>query len=448
MHRFVLSLAFLATAALPARAHFIWIVPDGDKAKVVFSDSLEPDPNVPLDKIATMSLWIRGGDGQLSKVSWTKTAGSLNLATTGEGDRILGGACRYGVITRGGKTFLLNYYPKYIPSGAKHAKAWDKLPLEILPGEAGHFTVLFNGKPAANAEVVILAAGDKKIDPLTTNGDGSFTVKTATPGVYGIRARHIEATPGTFEGEKYEEVRHYATLVFTANKAGAQSEVREAAALALNRPDADPAATKLLSDARAARANWDRFAGFSADAEVNFDGKVFKSKVEVDATGKVKFEDLDKSTEGWAKRTLASIVGHRIGGAGSLETPCAFADKDERHPLGRLINVLSDELHSSYRIRDRQIMVVNRTQGESRFSITMQENRTNAENRFLPASFVVHYWDAKTGELTRTEANLQTWTRVGAYDLPVTARVITATKELSTRSLTLSNHRLAQTAAK
>jgi hypothetical protein len=43
-----------ALAAGPARAHFIWIVPDGPegtKAKVVFSDNLEPDADVPLANI-------------------------------------------------------------------------------------------------------------------------------------------------------------------------------------------------------------------------------------------------------------------------------------------------------------------------------------------------------------------------------------------------------------
>jgi hypothetical protein len=444
-----LALIMLMLPASLAHGHFVWIVPEGSKAKVIFSDSLEPDPNVPLDRIAAMNLWIRSGDGQLTKLSGTRAEAALTLASTGEGDRILGGTCQYGVISRGGKTFMLNYYPKFLPASVKNTKPWDKLPLEIMPGDAGKFTVLFKGKPVANAEVVTLVPDGKKTEPLTTNGDGSFTVTAKTPGVYGIRARHIESTPGTFEGEKYEEVRHYATLVFTTGKAGARSGERGEAVVALNgQPAADPAATKLLADARAARANWDRFPGFSADVEVNLDGKVFKGKANVDANGNVKFEGLDKSAETWAKRVLGSIVGHRVSSPSSLQTPCAFADNDEHHPLGRLINVLNDELHSSYRIRDRQIMVVNRTQGESRFSITMQENRLSAENQFLPASFVVHYWDAKTGELTRTEANLQTWTRVGSFDLPATARVITATKELSTKSLTLTNHRLAQTAAK
>lgn len=207
---------------------------------------------------------------------------------------------------------------------------------------------------------------------------------------------------------------------------------------------ADPQATKLLADARAARANWTKFPGFTADIEVNIDGKVSHGKVKVEATGKVHIEKLDAEAESWAKRQLSSVVGHRIDDTTTLDTPCAFADNDVHHPLGRAITVLNDELHSSYRVRDRQIIVVNRNMKGVRFSITILENRLNKDGKYLPDTYVVHYWDSKSGDLQRTESHSQSWTRVEALDLPVTAYVITATKTLSTRRLTLSGHQLAK----
>jgi hypothetical protein len=106
-------------------------------------------------------------------------------------------------------------------------------------------------------------------------------------------------------------------------------------------------------------------------------------------------------------------------------------------------------MHSSYRIRDRQIVVVERLMQGTKFVITTLENRTNAENKFLPASFVVHYWDPQTGALTKTESTTQTWLRlekpgVGRFDLPLAVQVITAGKEVSANSLTLSGHRLVE----
>ncbi len=54
---------------------------------------------------------------------------------------------------------------------------------------------------------------------------------------------------------------------------------------------ADPEATKLLADARAARANWDHFPGFHADLEVNVDGKVFHAPLTVTDCRQGPFQD-------------------------------------------------------------------------------------------------------------------------------------------------------------
>jgi hypothetical protein len=205
----------------------------------------------------------------------------------------------------------------------------------------------------------------------------------------------------------------------------------------------DPAASKLLADARAARAHWMNFAGFSADIEVNFDGNVDRGSTQISADGKVTVRLADAAAAAWAKRLLASTAGHRLDETASLSTPCAFADNTAHHPLGRAIRVLNDEFHSSYRIRDRQILVVNRQMKDARFTITVLHNQVNAERQFLPAAFVVNTWDLKTGALRSSEAHHQTWRRVGAFDLPEATLVVAATtKTQEARSLKLSHHKL------
>jgi hypothetical protein len=212
---------------------------------------------------------------------------------------------------------------------------------------------------------------------------------------------------------------------------------------------ADPAATKLLADARAARASWTDFRGFTADVEVNIDGHVSHARVEVKADGKLSLDPagqpLDKEAETWVRRELGSVVGHRLDGGPDQETPCAFADEDADHPLGRALRLLNDEFHSSYRIRDRQIIVVNRQMPQQgvRFTITVLENRLNDEKQYLPVSFVVNSWDLKGNTLTRSEAHYQTWQRVGNFDLPQAITVVTATGDKQeARSLKLSNFKL------
>ncbi len=206
------------------------------------------------------------------------------------------------------------------------------------------------------------------------------------------------------------------------------------------KPAADPAATKLLADARAARAVWKDFPGFTADLEVNVEGKAIKGRVSVSSGGDVTLHLPDDDHARWAHGALASVVGHRLDDGGE-ETPCAFADDNTDHPLGRAVRVLSDEFHSSYRIRDRQVIVVNRDMKDARFTITVMENEVNPEGNFLPACFVVNTWDTKTNALTSSETHHQTWKRLGAFDLPESLLVVKATADgkQEARSLKLSN---------
>src|SRR5262249_38136634 len=153
---------------------------------------------------------------------------------------------------------------------------------------------------------------------------------------------------------------------------------------------ADPEATKLLADARAARANWHEFPGFSADMEVNIEGKAHRARLAVTPKGDVQFKLDDEAAGHWARRILGSLVGHRMDSGRGGDSQCAFPHNNTANPLGRAITVLDDEFHSSYRIRDRQVIVVNRTTKDSKFTITVLENMVNEEKQFLPVSYVVN----------------------------------------------------------
>jgi hypothetical protein len=212
---------------------------------------------------------------------------------------------------------------------------------------------------------------------------------------------------------------------------------------------ADPEATKLLAEARAARAQWDTFPGFRAKITIDLDGKVIKGTVEVTPKGKVTIQARgEEKSEGveWARGQLAQTVSHRLVNGTSAETPCAFVDDNKDHPLGRAIRVLNDEFHSSYRVRDRQVIVVNRQMKDSRFTITVMENKLNKEKKYLPSCYVVNTWDGKTDALSSSAAYHHTWKRVGDYDLPSTLTVVTTTagsaSGQSARSLRLTTHDL------
>src|SRR5262249_3722840 len=139
----------------------------------------------------------------------------------------------------------------------------------------------------------------------------------------------------------------------------------------------------------------------------------------------------------------ASIAMHRLARpAGERSRPVLrFAETPGEQPFGPLLIFDGGRFASSYRVKDRQIMVVNRDLGKESMTITVLDNDLNKEGKFLPRTYQVQYWDAKTGQLRRTETFQNRWQRVGAWDLPVLNRVITAADTgLVVRSFVLSDH--------
>ena len=86
-----------------AQAHFPFIVPDekGTTAKVVFSDTLDPDTNVNIEKLANTKLTLRDATGKESPVEWKKGEGFYSLTIPGSGTRVVYGITDYGVLQKG-----------------------------------------------------------------------------------------------------------------------------------------------------------------------------------------------------------------------------------------------------------------------------------------------------------------------------------------------------------
>jgi hypothetical protein len=446
MKRLAGALMLLLFVVGSSTGHFVFILPgEARVAQVVFSDELKPDGDL-VKKVAHTRFTVKTPDGKVTEVKASRTRQTLDIKVPGKGPALVTGITAYGVLEKGKVPFLLTYYSKAavgLGPGSKLpeflAKPDAKLDLDIVTVHKGKpaVRVLWKGKPVAGAEVVLYVPG--KDESVQTKTDRDGLVVLAAPGrdgTYGIRARYVVPGKGKHNGKEYAEARSYATFTFPVQMGSPRGDAVS------GKVEADPQATKLLADARAARANWEDFPGFTADVAVNVEGKVHKGKVEVSSKGKVKLEVQGDAKE-WARRLLASVVGHRMDDTTTLTTPCAFADTVADHPLGRAIRVLNDEFHSSYRIRDRQVIVVNRQMGAARFTITVIENRQNAQKKYLPATYVVNTWDSKTEVLKSSVTHHNTWVRVGKLDLPATLTVVSAEAgKQVTRTIALSEHRL------
>ena len=217
MHRILGAFLTGILAAGLAQAHFPFIVPDetGAAAKVVFSDSLDPDPAVKIEKLDGTKLFLReAGATKDVPLEWRKGEACYELKLPGTGARTVFGVTEYGVLQKGdAKPFRLVYYPK-AAIGDATKPVGDPLKVEIVSAASGgkvRFQVLAGGKPAAEIEATVILPGDAK-QAVKTDKDG-FTPGFEKKGRYGVYARASEAKSGEFAGKKYEEVRSYATLV-------------------------------------------------------------------------------------------------------------------------------------------------------------------------------------------------------------------------------------------
>jgi hypothetical protein len=190
-------------------------------AEIYFNETATAgDPKL-IDKIAHTRVWLQDGAGHFRELKADKAADRLRVLVPATGSVAVVGECDYGVLSRDNQApFLLRYYPKAVvptPEELKHASAVGKTPVEIVATVAGdtmQFSVLHNGKPIPETELVIgdLKEGSEK---LKTDVDGKLTWKAKTPGRYSVYTKVSTKTPGEKNGKKYEEIREYATLTFT-----------------------------------------------------------------------------------------------------------------------------------------------------------------------------------------------------------------------------------------
>jgi Protein of unknown function (DUF3386)/Domain of unknown function (DUF4198) len=446
IRRLLLGAFLLCVIVAPAQAHFLFVriqppAEGGRAAEVYFSELAEAGDARYVEKIAHTQLWLQTTPGKFEPLKVHTGHDRLRAWLPYSGTMVVVGECKYGVLARPNQTpFLLRHFPKAMagnPAELNAMKPYGKFPLEIVAtveGDTLRFTVLRDGKPLPKAEFTTVDANLKN-EKFTADADGKATWKPPSTGHYAVYTRDTRKENGEADGKKYDEIRDFATLAF---------------AWPLERKDADAPAVATFEEAIAARAGWKDFPGFKANISGNLNGRRFDGTVSINAKGEVIFSDNDpnreESVSGWVQDQLESIVLHRMVRPTSPDRPkpvLRFGEDRNDHPLGRLLIFDHGQFASSYRVKDRQIVVVNRKMGKENMTITIQENEKNAEGHFLPRSYMVQYWNAATGNLSRSESFLDRFVRVGSFDLPASRTITTATPTgLSVKTFTMSKHEL------
>lgn len=428
----------LATADVHAHFLFVRVTPPaeaGRAAEVYFSERAEAGDPTFINKIAHTQLWQQTIPGKFTPLRAHKRDDRLRAPLPGSDSVVVVGKCEYGVLPR--KTpFLLRHFPKAmagVPAELNRMKPFAGVPLEItahIEGDIVRLTALKDGKPLAGA-VFIIITRDLVETKLKADADGRIAWQPREPDDYSVYIQDMKKQSGTFKDKKYEEIRDFATLAFT---------------WPLQPSSPEPKAVALFQEALAARSRWEKFPGFSAKVAGQVDGRRFAGSLSVDAAGEVTVDVKDETGRTWVQEQLDSIVLHRAARndarAKSKEQPFLyFGDHDTSHPLGRLLIFRGGRFASSYRVKDKQIMVVNRHLGKESMTITVLDNDRNVEGQFMPRSYTVQYWDAADGRLKRSETVHDRWTRVGAWDLPaVHTLTLTGDGGLNVRHFALTGH--------
>lgn len=207
---------------------------------------------------------------------------------------------------------------------------------------------------------------------------------------------------------------------------------------------ANPEAFALLKSAHDARQTWPAtFAGFTAEVMFNDNGKVSAGTLAyANTTGaEIKIKGLSEEAGEWLNNQLNSLLSHRRGGdfaKGDGRHPITFG-VDDKSPLGRLLQ-LNDSLHSSYRVRDGQTVEVTRIMNGERFTITVLDTKSVEGGKYLPHNFTVTYFDAKTGQIKRSDMFTDAYEKKWGLWYPTSRRIVRAENgKLTTRIVEIRN---------
>ena len=148
------------------------------------------------------------------------------------------------------------------------------------------------------------------------------------------------------------------------------------------------------------------FAGFRAELRIRLDENEHSGTILFRPPNTLEVRLEEKEVRRSVEETLRSMIFHRMPprrrNSSEPKRPLRLAPRDG-HRLGRKV-FLGDGYESSYRIRDNQILEVDRQMGDTHLVITVMENQLTPKGRQLPRHFLVTLFDGKTGALKSASA--------------------------------------------
>ncbi|SOZ17555.1 DUF4198 domain-containing protein [Cupriavidus taiwanensis] len=209
------------TAGMPAGAHYLWLEQGKAEGHLYFGEyeeTLRERSPGRLDEMPGPEFRVVGWDGKVTALNARREAGGFRFAVPAKGATVLASESRYAV--KDWTKYNLGivkpmFYARLTGILPPQANPEETLTLDILPtGNAGEFRVIFRNAPLATTEVRIIAPNAWTREA-TTDNQGLVRFTFPWKGQYILHAVYLERSAGTFDGSKYEAVRHRATATIT-----------------------------------------------------------------------------------------------------------------------------------------------------------------------------------------------------------------------------------------
>jgi len=242
MRRVFIALAVAgATLLVPSQgsAHFLWLNSDAPGGKpeavLIFGESAADEAYHLPEALADTEIWCRLPEGQrvelkTSKVENDDRIGLVAPLPDAKTPKVLEATRRYGIYGE----FLLTYYAKHIlassndelsTAGPSPGLQFDIVPKAVTPtanDDELELTLLWEGKPKADAEVNVSVGDDGEPTKLKSDASGKVIFKPLASGLVSVLANFYDTTKsGELNGKKYTSAAQYATLTFPWQKPSA-----------------------------------------------------------------------------------------------------------------------------------------------------------------------------------------------------------------------------------
>lgn len=347
--------------------------------------------------------------------------------------KVVGAAMDYGLLDRGGAPYKLRYFAKGVQK-LGDASSQLNLAVELVAKAAGEdiiVTALQNGKPVAKAEITYFFPEMEGVKG-ETDKSGNYLLAGGAKESVAVMVKVEEKAKGTIGGKSYDLMRSYSTLVI-----GKFSEQVEASD--------SPAYNTLRAAAESRETFPSKLLGFQMEIDADVNGKSVKGSFSYDAgTGVAAQLQGDEESKKWVEGQIKSIVMHRNGGR--------FEDGDGAHEmeftgsenaLGKQI-LVKDPSKTRYRVRDGQILEVERNMGTTRLFVSVLESIATNPGKTLATEMTVSSFDMSTGALKSSSLITDAFAATDGVWLPTKRSVVQTDKEGSiVRTISFKSPKLA-----